>query len=404
MILKIGWRNIWRNRSRTLVVIGAVVFGVWGLIFLLGFSYGFVNSYLENAISSQISHIQIHNPNYLEDPDINYTLGNIEKIELALNQQAVDNWSKRSLLSAMISSSHANRSCFVIGVAPESEDKLTLLSSKILEGDYFEEKGKNQIIISKRLANKLQCKLRSKIVLTFQKQDGELGSASFRVKGLYSSQNNQLDDMNIYIKSSDLQRESSMSESTFHEVAILLDDLDKIDEVKANLENALPNLIVRDYKEISPDLDLYQSQIQMSVIIMTTIFMLALIFGIINTMLMSVLERVRELGMLMAVGMNKFKVFVMVVLETLFLSILGAPIGILLGMATISWLGRRGIDLSAWAEGLNEFGMAKIVYPFLQTSTYFTIGIAVIITAIVGSIYPAIKAVRMRPVQALRKI
>ena len=404
MILKVAWRNIWRNKSRTLVVVGAVVFGIWGLVFLLGFSNGFVQSYLDSSISNQVSHIQLHNPKYLDDSDINYTIESMDEVTSSLKRNQIDNWAKRNLVSSMISTSHANRSCFVVGVDQVAENQLTGLSDKVVEGDYFDDKTKNQILISQRLSKKLKCKIRSKIVLNFQKPDGELGAASFRVKGFYSSQNNQIDDMNVYVKATDLMRETRLGESSYHEVALLLNEVENLPAVKESLQKELPNLLVRDYKEISPDLDLYQSQMKMSTLIMTTIFMLALIFGIINTMLMSVLERVRELGMLMAVGMNKFKVFTMVVLETLFLSILGAPIGILLGMGTLAWLNNKGINLSAWSDGLSEFGMAKIVYPSLDSSTYLTIGLAVAITAILGSIYPAYKAIRMRPVQALRKL
>ena len=139
-------------------------------------------------------------------------------------------------------------------------------------------------------------------------------------------------------------------------------------------------------------------------IIMTVIFMLALIFGIINTMLMAVLERIKELGMLMAVGMNKMNVFFMVVLETIFIALIGAPIGMLLGLMTTSYLHRVGIDLSNWSKALEEFGMSDVVRPSLNTETFMIIVLAVVITAILASVYPALKAIRLRPVEALRKI
>ncbi len=134
------------------------------------------------------------------------------------------------------------------------------------------------------------------------------------------------------------------------------------------------------------------------------IILLALGFGIVNTMLMVILERVKELGMLMAVGMNKLKVFTMVVLETIFIALIGAPIGMLLGYLTTAYLNRVGIDLSRWSKALEEFGMSDLVRPTLDNETLITIAIAVIITAILASIYPAFKAIRLKPVEALRKI
>ncbi|MEM1124606.1 MAG: FtsX-like permease family protein, partial [Bacteroidota bacterium] len=158
------------------------------------------------------------------------------------------------------------------------------------------------------------------------------------------------------------------------------------------------------YREISPEVQLYESQIDISSAIFTTIFMLALIFGIINTMLMAVLERNRELGMLMAVGMNKRKVFGMIVLETLFLGVFAAPIGLLLGWLTITYFGNTGIDLSAFSSSMEQFGLETQVYTELPAKYYVSLALSVLVTAILAALYPAWKAISLRPVEAIRKI
>ena len=132
--------------------------------------------------------------------------------------------------------------------------------------------------------------------------------------------------------------------------------------------------------------------------------MVALVFGIVNTMLMAVLERFRELGMLMAVGMNKIRVFTMVLIETLYLGIVGAPLGLLVGWLTIYYYKGVGVDLSNYSEGLESFGYSSILYPYVQGDAYFQIAIAVMVTALVGAIYPAWKAVKLKPVEALHSI
>ena len=119
---------------------------------------------------------------------------------------------------------------------------------------------------------------------------------------------------------------------------------------------------------------------------------------------MAVLERVRELGMLMAIGMNKLRIFAMIVLETITLSGIAALIGIALGYLTVRYYGNKGIDLSDFSKGMQEFGLEEIIYTSLDNNIYFTLASAVIITAILGAIYPAIKAVRLRPVEAIRKL
>ena len=142
----------------------------------------------------------------------------------------------------------------------------------------------------------------------------------------------------------------------------------------------------------------------MSTRIMTIIMMLALLFGIINTMLMAVLERTREIGMLRSIGMHKSKVFTMILLETLFLGMIGGPVGCLLGLATISWLNSRGLDMSAYADALEQYGAEAIFYPAMEGSEYASLMLIVIVTAFIGAIYPALKAIHLNPLEAIRKL
>jgi putative ABC transport system permease protein len=183
-----------------------------------------------------------------------------------------------------------------------------------------------------------------------------------------------------------------------------LNEFDQTDQLTNQLKDAHPELLVESYKEVAPDLELFNNQIKVNIMIMTSIFMLALIFGIINTMLMAVLERIKELGMLMAIGMNKLKIFFMIMLETIFISVLGAPIGMGLGYVTIWYLHYSGINLSRWSRALEEFGMDDIIRPVLDPSVYGIVALSVIATALLAAIYPSLKAIRLKPVEALRKI
>ena len=171
-----------------------------------------------------------------------------------------------------------------------------------------------------------------------------------------------------------------------------------------NLATSLPGTLVKNYRQISPDIQLYESQIYVSVSVLLFIFMLALVFGILNTMLMAVLERTKELGMLMAVGMSKDRVFLMIVLETILLGMVGAPLGLGAGWLTVRFLNKRGIDLGGYSESFERFGLSTMIRPELDTELYFVLMVAVFVTALLASLYPAYRAIKLKPMDAIRKI
>jgi ABC-type lipoprotein release transport system permease subunit len=342
----------------------------------------------------------MHHPKYLEEKIINHQLN--EDLSDLQVIDGVKGVSQRMLASGMISSPKGARGILVRGIQPAAEDSVTRLSDLLIEGKYFGTKARNPIIIGQEMAEKLKVKLRQKVVITFQSKEGDIVAGAFRIIGIYKAKNSQYETMNVFVRQKDLAETNG--ENMIHEVAIVVNHIKAIDQVQALIASKYPGTIVRNYQEISPDISLYESQIQVNLLVIIAIIMLALIFGIINTMLMAVLERIKELGMLMAVGMNKFKVFMMIVFETIILGVIGAPLGMLLGKMPISYFGSRGIDLSSYSKGMRQFGMSEILYPHLEGNVFIQLAVAVLITALLASIYPAYKAIKLRPVEAIRSI
>jgi len=401
----IAWRNIWRNPTRSLVMVGAMTVGIWSLIFIVAFMQGTISSYISNAIENRTSHIQVHHPDFKDDFEVRFLLNDVVawQDDLAADSR-VDEYSFRTLISGMLSTSRGSYGVLLQGVDPEAEASTTRLQEKVTKGNYLDTARSNPVLLSVDLADRLKAGIGSKVVFQFQQLDGEIAAAAFRVSGIFDPGNTQQDANLAYVLRNDLNRLALIPDGSAHEVGILLKDVAQIPMAKAEWRDRYPRELVEDYGEISPDLDLMQSQIQISMWIMTIIFMLALIFGVINTMLMAVLERVRELGMLMAIGMNRWRVFLMILLETIGLAFIAGPVGLFLGWQTVRWLGRTGVDLSIYSEGLKEFGMSTMVYPEIEPVYYAQIIFSVCITAVLGAIYPALKAIRLRPVEALRKI
>jgi ABC-type lipoprotein release transport system permease subunit len=410
MIFIIAWRNIWRSRTRTLVVIGAIALGVWAAIFMTGFATGMMNSYIDNAIEQVVSHIQFHNPAFKQENEVKYQIPDPERLAASLEADPnVEAVSVRSLSNGMIASSKTTRGILINGVDPQMESAVRSLDEKIVNGEYFTNDRSNEILIGERLAEKLKVEVRKKVVLTFQDLNGNITTAAFRVVGLFKTDTKPFDEGQIFVKRTDLNRLLSSGDSTdhaliAHEVAVLLKDVDQVNAEAEKWAAEYPDLLVETYRQISPDLQLYEGQMESVSYIYLTVILLALLFGIINTMLMAVLERYRELGMLMAIGMNKIRIFSMIVLETLMLCLVAAPVGLLLGWLTMVWLGTNGIDLSTYSESMAQYGMSTLVYPDVDQAVYLTVPIGVALTALIAAIYPAFKAIRLNPVEAIRKL
>lgn len=407
-----AWRNIWRSTTRSLVVIGAIAVGIWAALSLTGFATGMVKSYVNNAVQNIVSHIQVHQPDFLDENEVKYNIPDAGAVEQAIRAEpGVKAVSVRSVVNGMISSSQGARGVSIKGIEPEEEARVNALDENIVEGDYLSGEGRNPILVSDELAKKLNVKVRSKVVLNFQDRGGSITAAAFRVAGVFDTGNKPFDLSHIYVRRSDLNNLlSSAADSALavgllaHEIAIMVDDIRKVDTIASSLSAGLPGLEVQTYRQISPDLELYEGQIKNISLIYLTVIMLALVFGIINTMLMAVLERIKELGMLMAIGMNKLRVFLMIVLESVLLGLVAMPVGLLLGYITIDYVGKNGIDMSMYAKGLESFGMSSVIYFELAPIVYLQVAVGVFLTAVLASIYPALKAIRLKPVEALRTI
>ncbi|NRA47944.1 MAG: ABC transporter permease [Phaeodactylibacter sp.] len=412
MIPIMAWRNVWRSPTRSWVVISAIALGIWAALSLTGFATGMMKSYVSNAIENSIGHIQIHAPEFTEEYDLGRQLPPVPELSSKLDElPQVTAYSARTVVSGMASSSQGARGVMIKGVDPEHEAAVSAIEEQLVEGAFFPKIRGNAVLIGQELAEKLNLKVRSKVVMTFQGLDQEITAAAFRVAGIFDTGNTPFDGGTVFVERSDLNRlliplTDSLTQQAdlAYEVALLLEDATQADSVAAQLKMAMPAQEIKTYREVSPDLQLYESQMQNVSMIYLVVILLALVFGIINTMLMAVLERIKELGMLMAIGMNKLRVFTMIVLETILLGVVATPIGLFLGYLTISYVGKHGIDMSAYAEGMSSYGLSQMLYFDVEPGVYMQMAVGVFLTAVLAAIYPAIKAIRLKPVDALQRL
>jgi len=291
----------------------------------------------------------------------------------------------------------------LIGVCPEKEIKVTDIWEHITEGNYLERTGRMPpVLIGEKLANRLQLKTGSKINVQMVDLNGDLSSKGYRVSGIYKTDNTTFDENHLFVHFEDLQLQLGIENNAAHEIALVVKNGNEAATYKPAIQKFAGNNVVQTWKELSPEMSLLTDSMDQYMYIFILIILLALCFGIINTMLMSVLDRIKEIGMLMAVGMNKRKIFMMIILESVMLTFSGGILGIIIGSGITKIFETKPINLSMFSDGLEKYGYASQVYTSLRFETVIIITLLVIVTGILSAIYPARKALKLNPAEATR--
>jgi len=404
-LIKIGWRNIWRNKKRSLVVILSIVLGLYGGLIISSLMITLNSQRMNTAINTYLADIQIHNKEFSKEYSLSDTISNIHYLEEKLkNDNRVKSYSKRAVINGMLSNSTGSYGVNVIGIDPESEMKVTNVYKKIIEGDYFESKRSNTMVVGKKLADKLNLRLRSKVVIAFQDVNGDITSLLFRIEGVFKSGNGMFDDYNVFVKNSSIF--SNISDlNSYHEIPILTNNGGvTTNSLKLDLRKINNTLDVKSWDEIAVELAYANQMLSSFLYIFMLIVLSGLSFGIINTMLMAILERKKEIGMLMSIGMTKIYIFLMICFETVFLSLVAIPFGLLITYFTVDYFSVSGIDLSVVGSGLENFGVGTILYLKLPIEYYLNLSLLVILISSISSIFPAIRALKINPVEATKSI
>lgn len=403
MIFILAWKNIWRNQLRSIVVITAITLGVFAGVFLIAFMNGMVDDRINSVIRTEISHIQVHKPGFENNLEFSMRMEDSDSILQIINHtKDIEAVSKRIVISSMVASSETSTGVKITGVIPADEKRVTNISTKITEGTYFEGSVKNPVVIGLKLAEKLNVKLKNKIIITIQDVNKNITSGAFRIVGIFETDNDMYEEANIFVRYDDICRLSGIDRTEAHEIAILLDKNESTTQVQQEFKKRLPQLEVEAWTELSPEAGYLVSAMNQYMYIFILIILLALCFSIINTMLMVVIERVRELGMLIAVGMSRIRVFFMIMLETVYLSLTGGLIGIIIGYFICKHLEAAGLDLYFWKEAFSSVGYSSLIYPVIDFKMLLFTTLMVILTGMFSSLYPAYKALKLNPADSTR--
>ena len=401
MLLKLAWRNIWRNRRRSLIVLTSVMVGLVAIIISDGLSNGMIGQMLFNQINLNISHIQIHKKGFNNNKVVKNYIPDYKKVEQVLkNDPSIKAYSKRVFVTGILSSANNSSGVMIYGIDPAEEENVSIVKNSIIEGSYLTN-NKRDIIIGKKLAEKLEVEVGDKVVAMANTIKGNIGSEVFRIVGIFRTASSEFDKMAIYIPAATEQNMLNVGDK-YYEFAVITKDYGNVDQVQKNLEAKLGSSYeVLSYKDLLPML-IYQIELYKETMwILNVIIGLALIFGIVNSMLMSVFERIREFGVLMSIGMKNSRIYSMIVTEAFIIGIVGTIAGLIIGLLLEIPLAHTGIDLSIFSTGLEAFGIGTVIYPVLSIGNIIMSLLFMPFVAVLGALYPAYKAIKLEPIYAI---
>ena len=404
-IIHLAWKNVWRSRLRSGIIIGAIAIGLFAGTFITSFMSGWIFNSIVTDIKNQSAYVQIHNPNFIDSNDINayYMQDDVNSVLNTVPE--VSGYTNRLNLTVMLSSASNVTGVAVKAVHVNDEKTVSTIALNIkdTDGSFLGDEIATPIVISSKTAEHLKVRLKSKIILTFQDTTKETQSIAMRVGGIFKSSNSVFDSTTAFVKYDDILPFTGLPERAVHETALLVDNFYEADKAAEQLKTLLPKLQIRQWNELRPELGLMLSWSEFMHFLTLLLFLSALAFGIINTMLMAVLDRTKELGMLRSIGMDKKRIFRMIILETIFLTFIGSAIGILLAFIIVRITSQSGIDMTFMLnENMARHGFTTIVYPIFNLKAFARIVLLVTVTGILSAIYPALRALKLNPTEAMK--
>jgi len=404
IVFRLAWRNLWRNHRRTLIMIAAIVIGAWSMIFMTALMRGMVDDMIADGISVLPGHVQIHHPDYRDDP----TIANViappsgELLE-ALGNPEVVAWATRVRVPAVISSERDTRGVTLIGIEPDRERDISFVASDIAEGEFLSSRDDRGLIVGRKLVEKLETGLGKRVVIMSQDQDNEIADRGFRIVGIFESKLAQYEEGFVFSGEAVIQELLGVGDAV-SEVAILGSDYRDVEDLYRSIEAAAGDGVeVLPWNEIDTYLGSMLAMMDGFVIVFIVVVFLALSFGLVNTLVMAVFERVREIGLMLALGMTPRTILAQIVTESVLLLIIGLAIGNVAAIATIEPL-KGGIDVSIVGEGMEMMGASSVLYPALYLKDIVMANLIVIVLGFFASLSPAWRASQYDPIRAITKV
>ncbi|MDQ1265205.1 MAG: hypothetical protein QG635_355 [Bacteroidota bacterium] len=411
LIIKLSWRNIWRNWRRSAITIAAIVFAAFLTIFMRGIQLGTYDNNIKYVLGIFSGSLQIQRRDYKENPSLRKSIDLSDEIKTILrNNSKITAYTERINTEGLIGYNDNTQGTAIFGIDPVTEQKVTTLAMKIKSGKFFQADSKYEIILGYKLLKNLQAKIGDSIVVLTNAYDGSMGNAKFKIIGASRLGSPDMDQMTAFIPLA-AARELLSLDTKISAVAIACADVKDIPFVKNELQEKLKSiklpkgksLTALDWGDIMPEFKQSIEFDNASGIIYLGLLIIIVAFGILNTVIMSVTERFREFGIMLAIGIKHSRLILIVFLETVYLTIIGLIIGNIIGYIVNYYIYLHPITFSGELSKMyEEFGFLPQMFASLEPGIFINTSITVIIVAVVVFIYPAFRISRLEALKGIR--
>lgn len=405
LLIKLAWRNIRRNKRRLFLTLTAIAFATLASITMRGVQLGTYAVNIRNAVNIFTGYLQIQQKNYQKNPSLKYNFTPDESALTQINSvSGVKGFTERVYGDGLISFRNNSAGAAIFGIDPQKERAVTNLMERIREGKFFDTDNTNEAVVGCTLLENLKAEIGDEVVILSQGSDGSLGNLKFKITGSIKTGMQEIDVSAIFIGLKKAQELLELK-NKIHTIVITLNDLNDIEEVKSELEQKITNgnLKILGWDELMPEFRQSIELDNIGGIFFLVILIIIVAFGILNTVLMSVMERFNEFGIALSIGISQMKLAVLVVIETFFITIPGIIIGNIIGWIINFYIILNPIEIgSELGQMYEEYGFLPVVESSVDLSIFISTDTAILLTAFIACLYPFYRVYKLEPLKGIR--
>jgi ABC-type lipoprotein release transport system permease subunit len=404
LTLKMAWSNLWRRAKRSVLVIIMIAGSMTAMLSIEGLYDGMVKTMRESTIRSDSGEVSVFAPKFRLYQSLEYAIKDVRPLETAAQADpTISSYSVRISQTGLASTAHKSSMARLTGIDLDAEEAFGQIASFVKAGSIDWGRRQNGCAIGKKLAEDLGVEVGHRIVFSSQNVHGDISSISLHVSAIIQTSNLLIDNQTVYIALPRSRTFSGLGEYGATQVALRVTPERETAVAAARLRASFPALDVRTWQELYPVLQQMQDMMRIFNSITFAIVMLVVLIGIFGVMLVSILERTREFGILIALGIPQMQLRLQVALEALVLGVLGFALGAVMSYGALWYLQNFGLDLREYAAGLEAFGYNAVIYADIKTSYFSNTFFAIVAAALVSVLLPMYRLKKLNPIEVIQE-